>query len=367
MRKILLAGAAGCALLGATDAHAQVGGLCTTADGPCSSFPEQLLQYTEQGLQLNQETITAVQEYTSALPLTYFAFQDLTGEITAIADLATSASMLAGNTLIILTDLNALGGGISTANLTNWHQAMTNDANAVGLAMQVCAKANMLVSSFANEAALFTNFVNAIEAVIGRQQSLQNISQQTSQLAQTIRKIGAETIPCRQASATFQAAQQHRQYVFQEVNDHDNDITSVNECGIVAQLGFVPAGCGGEYPAGSQLAALAAAGGGIIGGSPVAGSTDQDFAAVFASEEAANQNFSGGSLGAASAATGATAAADQSFSGGAQNSAATTPNTGDDSATADQALGTAAAETPAATNDGGSAATSITDPGGAID
>lgn len=54
------------ALLAGRSANAQA--LCTTSDGPCSSLADQLLQYTEQGLQLDQETITAVREYENTLP-----------------------------------------------------------------------------------------------------------------------------------------------------------------------------------------------------------------------------------------------------------------------------------------------------------
>jgi hypothetical protein len=279
MKKLVLAGAVAFAIAPPAS-HAQVG-VCTTVDGPCSSLADQLLQYTEQGLQLNQETITAVQEYTSALELGQTSFEDLTNDINQILGIVNTANMLVNQTGQIITNLSG-GHGYPLGNIANWHQQLSNESLAVGNAMKACGEATNLLQSVANDARLLTSLVNQIMAVFGRQQSLQTLGGQLSQLGQSLQKMESGAIACRQGGATYQAARQDWHYMIQSVSDQDNEITVVNECNIVAQLGFVPSGCGGEYPAGTQAALLAAAGGGMIGTTTVAGA-EQDYSAGAAS------------------------------------------------------------------------------------
>jgi hypothetical protein len=369
VRKILFAVAL--ILLAAPAARAQVGGVCTTVDGPCSSLADQLLQYTEQGLQLNQETITAVQEYTSALELGQTSFEDLTNDINQILGIVNTANMLVNQTGQIIINLSG-GHGYPLGNIANWHQQLSNESLAVGNAMKACGQATNLLQSVANDARLLTSLVNQIMAVFGRQQSLQTLGGQLSQLGQSLQKMESGAMACRQGGATYQAARQDWHYMIQSVSDQDNEITVVNECNIVAQLGFVPSGCSGEYPAGTQAALLAAAGGGIIGGTAVA-NADQDYRGGAAAETSAEQNFGGTGTDAAAAnqdfgggASGTGASANQDFGAGG-TTATTGSGSQDDSAAADQLLGTTAAETPPATTGGDTADEAVIELSGAID
>jgi hypothetical protein len=234
MRKLLMAGVAVMALLAGRSANAQA--LCTTSDGPCSSLADQLLQYTEQGLQLDQETITAVREYENTLPLATNSFEDLTNDINNILGLVNTANMLVGLTGQIVQNINALGG-YPLGNISNWHQQFTNEANAVGKAFMVCGQVTNILQGIGNDARLLTNFVNQVMAVIGRQQSLQNVSGQLSQLGQEIQKIESGKMGCRQGFATYYAAKQDHQYLTQTVGDHDLELSWLAQCQAVANLG----------------------------------------------------------------------------------------------------------------------------------
>lgn len=80
-------------------AQAQVGGNCTTALGlPCSSLPQQILDYARQALQLEQETTTAIKEVVNTVQLPATLFQDGTNEIANITAIAKQADLLINQT-----------------------------------------------------------------------------------------------------------------------------------------------------------------------------------------------------------------------------------------------------------------------------
>jgi hypothetical protein len=241
MRALLLAGVAVTALFWGGAALAQQAVTCVN----CDTLVQQLLAYTEQGLQLNQETVTAVQEYTSALPLATTSFEDLTDDINQILGLVNTASMLINQTGQIIQNISTLGG-YPLGNIPDWHQQLANEANAVGKAMMVCGEANNILQGLSNDAHLLSSFVNQVMAVLGRQQSLQTVSSQISQLGQEIQKIESGKMGCRQAFATYYAGRQDREYLITSLGDHDMQMTWVWQCQAIAALGgSLPANCAG--------------------------------------------------------------------------------------------------------------------------
>ena len=246
MRKFLLAGAAVAALLCGSPAYAQVG-TCTTADGPCAGLTDQILQYARQLLQLDEETTTAIQEVTNTLALGATSFEDLTADISEILGIVNTANMLVGQTGFIITNLNTLGG-YPLGNISNWHQQFTNESNAVGNAMKVCGEVNNVLQGISNDAKLLTALVNQVMAVLGRQQSLQTVSSQLSQLGQSIQKIESGKLGCRQATDTYYSAKQDHQYLTDGVDSHDLTLAWVQQCTAAVQLGgtLIPACAGSQ-------------------------------------------------------------------------------------------------------------------------
>ncbi len=244
VRKLLFISAGVIVVMTMSSAHAQVGGVCTTVDGPCSSLADQLLQYTEQGLQLNQETVTAVQEYTSALELGTTSFEDLTNDITEILGIVNTANMLVGQTGQIITALSGGHGYPIDAAGFNWHQQLSNESLAVGNAFKACGEATNLLQGIGNDARLLNQLVNQVMAAFGRQQSLQTLSSQLSQVGQEIQKIESGAMACRQGTATYQASQQDFKYMVNSVKDRELEVTLNNECAAMTSLGFAQAaGC----------------------------------------------------------------------------------------------------------------------------
>jgi hypothetical protein len=230
MKRILLATAAACALLFAPRADAQT--LCNTIQGPCASL-------TTQTLQLDEETLTTAREIISALTLGTTAFADLTSDINQIQGIINTANMLVGNTGQILANLS-ITSGYPLGNISNAHQQFTNEANAVALALKACGEVTNILQGIARDAQLLTSLVNQVMAVLGRQQSLQTISGQLSELGQSIQKIEGGANACRQGTATYQAAQQDHQYLTQSYSDHDLESTWVTECHSISDLGGTP-------------------------------------------------------------------------------------------------------------------------------
>jgi P-type conjugative transfer protein TrbJ len=141
MRRVLLGGVAALALCG--PACAQVGGLCTTATGPCASLPQQLLDYARQFDQLQQEIQTAEQEIINTLRLPGTVYRDLTGDIQQIQAIAQQANMLSGQMGLMVNNLSVSSAGgypIPGGANFNWHQWMSNEDAAVGLTMKTAAQ-----------------------------------------------------------------------------------------------------------------------------------------------------------------------------------------------------------------------------------
>lgn len=132
MRRFLLSTVAAIALLYGSPADAQA--VCTTTDGPCASFPEQLIQYAEQAQQLIQETTTAEQEVINTIKLPQTLFQDASGEIAQIAGLAKQADLLVGNTGQFITNLGASSYPVGPLN--NPMAEIVKEQNAISLAIK---------------------------------------------------------------------------------------------------------------------------------------------------------------------------------------------------------------------------------------
>src|SRR4051812_29646304 len=92
--------------LSAGSARAQLfGGNCMTPTGPCAGLFDQILQYGRQALQLEQETIaavqatiTAAQEVTNTILLPVQTFENAAAQVQYIVNLAQRADLLLGNT-----------------------------------------------------------------------------------------------------------------------------------------------------------------------------------------------------------------------------------------------------------------------------
>jgi hypothetical protein len=232
IKRLLLASTAVLGIFLCTQSsHAQT--LCNTVQGPCASLATQTLQ-------LNEETITTAREIISALTLSGTAFQDLTNDISQIQGIINTANMLVGNTGQILQNIS-VSSGYPLDNISNWHQQFTNEANAVGLAMTACGEVTNILQGIANDAQLLTSLVNQVMTVLGRQQSLQTISSQLSELGQSLEKIEGGANSCRQGFATYQSAQEDHQYLTQSYSDRELEATWVNECAAIAQLDGVSA------------------------------------------------------------------------------------------------------------------------------
>jgi hypothetical protein len=246
VRKLLLAGIALMVLEGFSIDSVKAQGLCVTVGGPCSSTINQALEYARQLLQLNQETTTAIQEVTAGLALGSTAFNDLTGTIALITKIANDANMLVGNAGYMLGALQTPGGypiGYG-ADLMQWHQELTNEANAVGTAMYSAARVINGLQTLSQDTATLATLVGQIMAVVGRQQSLQTLQSSLSQVGQTLQRTQMSSIVNQQALLTQLSAQQAKQYLQVTVHDHDLEGTWVNECAEVTALGGItPASC----------------------------------------------------------------------------------------------------------------------------
>ncbi len=137
LRKAVIAGGATIAL-GCAPAQAQLfGGLCTVIDplfgvSPCSGLSSQLLQYARQLEQLKQEVTTAIQEVVNTVALPSQTFQDASGEISQILNIARKADLLGGNTGQFITNLSA--GSYPIGPLNNPMAEIVKEQNAVALA-----------------------------------------------------------------------------------------------------------------------------------------------------------------------------------------------------------------------------------------
>jgi hypothetical protein len=239
MNKLLPAAAVAIGLACGIPNGVRAQALCTTAEGPCASDANQVLQYLRQAIQLVQETTTATQEVTNTLALGTTAFSDLTGTIQQITTIANQANMLVGLSGQMLTNIRTPGGypiGYGTATL-GWHQQMTNEANAVGTAMNSAGQVLNALQTLSTDAAKMATLVNQIMAAVGRQQSLQTLQSALSQMTQTLQRTQATQTTNQQAALTRAMAQQDRQYLTQTVNDHDLEGTWVSECNAITALG----------------------------------------------------------------------------------------------------------------------------------
>jgi P-type conjugative transfer protein TrbJ len=129
-------------LLGAFPAHAQFSGLCATANGPCASLPEQLIEAGKQLEQLAQEVATAQNTLnfyqrlvanTVALPQDIY--RDISGEVQAIQNLGQQASLSSGNLASMLSSLGATGYPV-----TDLEMRLTAERKAVAQAMKIAGQ-----------------------------------------------------------------------------------------------------------------------------------------------------------------------------------------------------------------------------------
>ena len=129
--------------------------------------------------------------------------------------------------------------------LSNWHQQISNEAAAVGLAMKVAGsilslQPGQLTADATTLAALDTQALGTA----GRQQSLQTLAGTASGAGQALQKLQSATTANQQALMTWAAAQQDRQYLIHSLGDHDMEVTWIGECNAIAALGgALPANC----------------------------------------------------------------------------------------------------------------------------
>ena len=139
MRRIMLAGVAAIALLaGRNEAFAQAAVTCVN----CSTIAEQLVQYAEQVNQLVQETATQlntlntyINAVTNTLSLPGNLYRDLTGDIQKLESIRETADLLTSQFSGPIIKNLSYTNGYPLGNITNWHQEITNEANAVALAL----------------------------------------------------------------------------------------------------------------------------------------------------------------------------------------------------------------------------------------
>jgi P-type conjugative transfer protein TrbJ len=241
MRRILLAGAAAIGLFYGQAAHAQQAVFCTN----CSTIGQQLLDYARQFEQLQQEITTAEQEVINTLSLPGTVYRDLTADIQQITTLANQANMLAGN---MGTILNAMAVGYPQNALDNWHQWLTNETNAVALAMRTAAQ---VLNLQPNQLPMDATTLAALDAQAlgtgGRQASLQTLAGGLSSVGQGINKQQATVATALQALISYQSTERDKEQLLRNVSDRDLETAWVLQCQAVTALGgALPNNCAGS-------------------------------------------------------------------------------------------------------------------------
>lgn len=159
----------------ASPAKAQLfGGLCQTAEGPCASIPNQLVEIAKDIEIIVQTTITAVQEVLNTTPLGSAQFQDLTAEIQQITQIAQQADLLINNPALFINNLNAPYYPLPQ----NGMQQTILHSNTIGNAIQQLGNVIDTVNpSLASRATTLASLTTEALAAIGRMQNQQDTHQ----------------------------------------------------------------------------------------------------------------------------------------------------------------------------------------------
>jgi P-type conjugative transfer protein TrbJ len=236
IRKVLLAGVAAVSLLGAVPARAQ--GLCVTATGPCSSLPQQLLDYARQFEQLQQEITTAEQEIKNTLALPGTVYRDLTGDIAQLTAITNQANMLAGNSLNMITALSSVGGYAPFTGPGMFHQQFSNENVAVSLALKTAAQAiTQQNTQLQADATTLSALQTQALGTGGRQATQQTLAGLSASTAQSMQKLAQVMITAAQGQMTYQLAKRDEDGLINTTNDHDIEQGWLAACAMVAQAG----------------------------------------------------------------------------------------------------------------------------------
>lgn len=235
IRKALLAVVAVIALCG-SPAYAQT--LCTTATGPCASYPQQLLDYARQYLQLQQEITTALQEVQNTLALPGTVYRDLTGDIAQLTALTNQANMLAGNSLNMITALSSVGGYAPFTGPGMFHQQFSNENVAVSLALKTAAQSiTQQNTQLQADATTLSALQTQALGTTGRQATQQTLAGLSASTAQSMQKLAQVMITAAQGQMTYQLAERDQEALINTTNDHDLEQGWLAACAMVAEAG----------------------------------------------------------------------------------------------------------------------------------
>lgn len=205
------------AVLAPSQGHAQLFdvGVCVTSAGePCSGIFEQIAQFARQALQLEQETITAVQEVVNSVQLPSSIYRDVTGDIQRIMGMAKQASMLQGYAQRMIQNLNS-PTGFPDDQLGDWQQRLIDGNNSLGNALQQAA---LVVDRHQQELADDAGTLGGLQTEAmgndGRLKTLQTIAGTNAAIGQVVQKHAGTAITGTQAQLTYYTAQTNRQMLF---------------------------------------------------------------------------------------------------------------------------------------------------------
>jgi P-type conjugative transfer protein TrbJ len=243
MRKLVLGAAAAAALLVAPAARSATPVVCMN----CSTIAQQLLNYARQLAQLQQEIQTAENtlnfyknavQNTASLPGT--AYRDITGDIAGIEGIANTASMLGGQTGIMIGNLG-VSGGYPIGHYSNFTTQLLAEDNAIANAMtQMANVLNLQPSQLRNDAATLSALQSQAMAATGRQQALQSLAGITATVGQQISKQQGTLTATYQAIATYDTAQADRQAVLDAAAQQATQRELAASCQVMAQSGAGP-------------------------------------------------------------------------------------------------------------------------------
>jgi P-type conjugative transfer protein TrbJ len=206
MKRLLFAGGVVLALA-ASPAHAQAVVTCTN----CSTSGQQLIDYGKQIQQLANEiqtatntlnTYTTLVQNTISLPRSLYA--DITNTVNQLEALRNQASLLTGNSGLILSNLSS-----RTFPVVNMQTELTTEMNALSNAMQKAGQQlNSQPSTLNQQSSQQTTFVG--QANSGTTQAVQAGNQASATNAQTSAANQSTVTGLLQAQLTAQIVQEDR-------------------------------------------------------------------------------------------------------------------------------------------------------------
>jgi P-type conjugative transfer protein TrbJ len=234
MRKALLGAVSAIALAMVQPAWAFTTVYCTN----CDTLTQQLLSYSQQLLQLENEVKTAEAAVANTLALPSTVYRDMTSEIRQIESIASQASMLSGKTADILGNL-AKTGTYSAGSISAWQNQLINESNAISQAMRTAATIlQNQNTSLGTNAATLANLQSQALGTGGQQATLQTLAGIQATVGQQIQSQQATTSAALQAMLTAQAAQAEREDYIRRLTTAQEQAGILAMCRAAAATGF---------------------------------------------------------------------------------------------------------------------------------